>query len=307
MAAEVREAIVKTGAEVEDGVLATMPRSLKYTAAQIRSIIESYKSSDISTIINNLSNIRNIEDVILYITILSYLVGNNIKGDGMLEAYSREFEKMDGISASKLRHLLTNILGEEAPINIHVNKILKIIEFLKHKKGTYLWILKEKRLDRFEKDVREFVFENNGGYSIDRGIKLFIRIFIDKNTIPLAYKIAYNKNEVRKYRIHGDFYTTLVAMRSGSFEDVDSPTASKIKQRVARALICRSRKERCDPLRIRLKSVRGLVRTIAYLSGDPIAFERGAYHIGKNYCARLRCEECPIRNVCKKYIFIEVK
>jgi len=55
VAAEVRAAIIKTGTELEDGALASMPKDLKYVAAQIKSIIESYKNSDISTIINNLS------------------------------------------------------------------------------------------------------------------------------------------------------------------------------------------------------------------------------------------------------------
>jgi len=308
VAAEVRAAIVKTGTELEDGALASMPKNLKYVVAQIKSIIESYKNSDISTIINNLSNVKNIEDIIVYITMLSYLAGNNgVRSDTLFDVFPREYEKLDGLSASKLRRLLINTLGNIDSINIYINNIIKIIEFLKNKKGLYLWILREKRLDRFEKDVREFIFGNSGGYSVDRGIKLFLRLFIDKNSIPLAYRIAYNKNEVRKYRVHGDFYTTLTTMRSGSFEDIDSPTASKVRQRVARALLCRGRKERCDPLQIRLKSVRGLVRAAAYLSGDPIAYERGAYYIGKNYCAKLRCEECPIRSVCKKYTFIEVK
>ncbi len=309
VAEAVREAIVKTGLGLEDKVLAVMPRDLKYTAIQIRSIIESYKNTDILTISNNLLNIKNIDEIIKYITILAYLIGySRAKAEDILEAYPREYESLDGLSAGKLRQFIEKILNNKIDnINNHVNNIIKILNFLKDRKGMYIWILKQRRVEEFEDEIRRYIFQNDGGYSIDRGVKLFLRLFIDKNSIPLAYKIAYNEREVRRYRIHGDIYTTLVTLRSGAFEDMRSTTVDKIRQRVAKALICRERGERCKNIRIRLRSVRGLVRSVAYLSGDPIAYERGAYHVGRNYCARLKCDECPIRDVCKKYIFINIK
>ncbi|MEZ0248442.1 MAG: hypothetical protein ABWJ97_04145 [Thermoproteus sp.] len=310
MAQSVRDAIARYGIELEDSVVSTMPKDLKYTASQIRSIIETYRNSDISTIITNLSNIKNINELMRYIIILTYLVSySRVKTDELLEGYPQAFEKTGGeISASKLRSLLLLSSSNKIDnINIHINKLINIIESIENKGGTYIWILKEKRIERFEEDVRRFIFNNNGGNSVDRGIKLFLRIFIDRNNIPLAYRIAYNKEEVRKYRIHGDFYTTLVTLRSGAFEDIRTSSAEKLKQKVAKMLLCRSRDRRCGELQVRLGSVRGLVRSVAYLSGDPVSYERGAYHIGKNYCAKLKCDQCPIRDVCKKYIFIQVK
>ncbi len=309
MAEAVREAIVKTGLSVEDRVLATMPKALKYTVVQIKSIIETYKNSDISTIINNLSNIKDINEIIRYITILAHLVAyRGVKAEEVLETFSREYEELGQISAGKLRVLVEKIFNKKTDdIGNFINNIIKVLNSLEYKKGVYVWIVKQRKLEAFEEEVRRYVFRNNGGNSVDRGVKLFLRVFIDKNNIPLAYKIAYNKQEIKKYKIHGDFYTTLVTMRSGAFEDIKSPSVDRLKQRIAKTLVCASRGKRCENVRIRIRSIRGLVRSVAHISGDPVAYERGAYHIGKNYCARLKCDECPIRNVCRRYIFVDVK
>lgn len=304
---DVRSALVKRGEEVEDVALATLPQSLKYVAIQIKNIIELYKKSDMNTLKNYLENLKEINNLINYFAILSYLIGYNKKSmDIFIRKYSDNFIKyLNNFSANNLRKFI-NELSEYIIEDSHINNIIKILENL-NKENSYEWILRQKRVGRFESDVRSILFHGRGGPGVNRGIKLFVRIFIHKSNIPLAFKIGFNEKEIKKYIIYSDYYTTLVTLRSGAFEDLRTSTSFKLKQKIAKRLLCENRGKKCENIKVRIGSVRGLVRAVAFLSGDPIKYERGAYDIGKNYCSRLKCDECPIRSVCKKYTFIEVK
>nr|KJR74391.1 MAG: hypothetical protein TU35_00340 [Thermoproteus sp. AZ2] len=303
---DIRSALVKRGDEVEELAISYLPQHLKYTASQVRSIVESYRRSE-DTLMLQLENLYELKNLIYYFSILSYLLSNNKKiSEELIKKYSTLFEQISGnFSARNIRNIIEN-LSEYISGNSHINNILKILDNIE-KFGIYKWIVKQRRLDSFERAARRVIFQGGSGSSINRGVKFFIRIFIHPSNIPLAYKISYNINELKKYKIYGDYYTTMVTLRSGAFEDVETPTAFKLRQRIARRLLCEGRGGRCEGIRVRIKSVRGLVRAVAYLSGDPIKYERGAYDIGKNYCSKLKCDICPINSICKKYTFIEIK
>lgn len=309
MAQAVREALLKAGRGVEDNLISTLPRELKYTADQVKSIIETYKNSDINTIKNNLLNIKQIDRLIYYFAIISFLLAfsrGNI--DNLIKIYSENFIKINKFSASSIRNIIYSLIDylDKKNIENYTNKVLNILENL-NRNNIYIWILKQKKIDRFENDIRRILFDGLGGPSADRGVKAFMRIFIDRNNIPLAYTIAYNDRELRKYKVHGDVYTSLVTLRSGAFEDIDTLPSQRLKQRIARELLRMDREGRYEKVKVRLRSIRGLVRSTAYLSGDPLNYEKGAYFVGRNYCSKLMCDSCPIREVCRKYIFIEIK
>lgn len=303
---DIRSALVKRGDEVEELAISSLPQYLKYTASQVKSIIESYRRSE-DTLVTQLENLYELRNLIYYFSILSYLLSNNKKiPEELIKKYSSLFEQLGGdFSARNIRNMIEN-LSEYISKDSHINNILKILDNI-DKFGVYRWIIKQRRLESFEHAIRRIIFQGVGGNSINKGIKFFTRIFIHPSNIPLAYKISYNINELKKYKIYGDYYTTMVTLRSGAFEDVETPTAFKLRQRIARRLLCESRGGKCEKVRVRVKSVRGLVRAVAYLSGDPIKYERGAYDIGKKYCSKLKCDECPINSICKKYTFIEIK
>ena len=306
-AEEIRKRIVRHGASIRDTVIETLPHTYSIVVEQIRSITSTYKN-DLDTLITNVSNIKNLDLLIIYIISLSILSKYKNLTTTELSAYSNAYEKYvyDVFSASKVRKALEEIVEKEVANEV-ISRVIRAINIISNKyKSLNLWIIKQKRILDFEKDVREIIFRNEGGNRVGKGVKLFLRIFIHETNIPLAVRIAYTQ-EHRKYLLHGDIYTTLVTIRSGAFEDIKSITAERIKARIAKRILCQERGGKCTDVILRLGSIRGLVRHVGKVSGDPVLFERGAYDIGIKYCKELKCDICPIRDVCKRYTFVRVK
>lgn len=307
-AEDARRKIVEHGMAIHDRIVESLPPGLGLMVEQVRSISRTYKG-DLDTFLTNLATVKNIDNLITYIALLAVLNKYKSLSDEELRRLGAAFERYvyDVVSASRLRKALEEAGIEKEVANETISTLLRALGVIHHKhKALYLWIAKQRRLANFERGVREVFFRGEGGNKVGRGVKLLLRMFIHDTNIPLAIKIAYSQ-EYKKYLPHGDMYTALVTLRSGAFEDVASLTAERVKARVAKRLLCEARGEKCKDVVIRLESIRGLVRHVAKISGDPVLYERGAYDIGVKYCKDLKCEACPIRDVCKRFIFIRLR
>ncbi len=173
-----------------------------------------------------------------------------------------------------------------------VRKVLKAF-----KKDVFEWIMTLQTIREFEENLRVF-FMKKSSERIRKCIRSIIRVFSHRTSFPLAVNII-RKGEYRKYVSIADMYTTLTTFRSGAFliMKLDSEKVRKIEAEL------KSGKE----VIIRVESVKGIVRSVAKLSLDPILYERGAFDIGYRYCSKNKCEECPISNICLKYLNIKIK
>ena len=50
-----------------------------------------------------------------------------------------------------------------------------------------------------------------------------------------------------------------------------------------------------------------MARQVAKISGDPVLYERGAFHVGYMYCHVPLCDKCLLNEVCGKHVFFELK
>ncbi|ACB39001.1 hypothetical protein [Pyrobaculum neutrophilum] len=309
-AEEVRRRIVEHGLSIRDKVVETLPHSYGLVVEQVKSISRVYKG-DFETYLSSLSNVKGLDLLVIYAALVAALYSRRPIGEEELRKLAGAFEAnvYDVVSASKLRRALEAVGVEREVADETISNLLRMLNVVGVRyKSPYLWVAKQRRLPKFEKEVRDFIFRGRGGGRVGRGVKLFLRLFIHETNIPLALRIAYTP-EYRKYILHGDMYTALVTLRSGAFEDVTTLTAERIRARVAKRILCEAREggPRCRDVVFRLESVRGLVRYVGKISGDPVLYERGAYDIGARYCRDLKCDSCPIRDVCRRYTFIKLK
>lgn len=309
-AEDVRRRIVEHGLSIRDRVVENLPYSYSVMVEQIKSISRTYKG-DFDTFFSSLSNIKGLDLLIIYVMLVALLSRYKALKDDELRSLSAAFEKhiYDVISASKLRRVLEEAGVEKEISNETISDLLRSLNIVSNKHSTlYAWIAKQRRLSKFEDEVRKIIFKGRGGSRVSRGARLFIRIFIHETNIPLAFKIVHTP-EYKKYILHGDMYTALVTLRSGAFEDIPTLTSERIKARIAKRILCEAREggSRCRDVVFRLESIRGLIRHVGKISGDPILYERGAYDIGVKYCKELKCDTCPLRDMCKRYIFIKLK
>ncbi|MCI4446619.1 MAG: hypothetical protein JHC20_01690 [Pyrobaculum sp.] len=306
-AEEVRRRIVEHGASIRDRVIESLPHSYALLVEQVKSISRTYR--DFDTYIASLSNIKGLDLLITYVMLVALLSQHETLSDTKLRNLASAYEKhvYDVLSASRLRKALEEAGVNRDVANLVISDLLRALNVVNNKhKFLYLWIAKQKKIPDFENDVRRLVFGGKGGNRVGRGVKLFLRLFIHETNIPLAAKIAYSQ-EHRKYVLHGDMYTALVTLRSGAYEDVPALPAERVKARVAKRLLCEAKGDQCRDVVLRLESIRGLVRYVGKISGDPVLFERGAYDIGVRYCRELKCEQCPLRDVCRRHVFIKLK
>lgn len=304
----VRRRIVEHGASIKDTVIETLTYSYGILVDQIRSISSSYRG-DFDTYIKNIANIKGLDLLVTYVLLVGVL--NKYRHVGVEElrqlaaAYERNIYEV--FSASKARKTLEEIGVERDIANRVISDLAKTFNIVGRNKPLYYWVAKQRRVSTFETELRRVVFRGEGGGRVGRGVKTILRLFIHETNIPLAVRIAYTP-EYKKYILHGDIYTALVTLRTGSFEDLDTLTSLRVKSRVAKRILCEARgDEKCKDVIFKPESIRGLVRHVGKVSGDSVLYERGAYHVGVNYCRDLKCDICPLRDVCRRYTFIRLK
>jgi hypothetical protein len=307
-AEEVRRRIVEHGTSIRDRIIESLPHSYALLVEQVKSISRTYRD-DFDTYIASLSNIKGLDLLITYVMLVALLSQHKPLSDSNLRSLASAYEKhiYDVLSASKLRRTLEEADVDRDVADAVISDLLRALNIVNNKyKLLHLWIAKQKKVADFENEIRRIIFGGRGGNRVGRGVKLFLRLFIHETNIPLATKIAYSQ-EHRKYILHGDMYTALVTLRSGAYEDVPTLSAERVKARVAKRLLCEAKGGQCRDVVLRLESIRGLVRYVGKISGDPVLFERGAYDIGVRYCRELKCEQCPLRDVCRCHVFIKLK
>ncbi len=145
------------------------------------------------------------------------------------------------------------------------------------------------------KDFLRGFMTDNASLHRTKMLGLLTRIIGHETNIPFAGKIILRK-EYLKYDPVVDMYTALVALRSGAFLAVDDDRTRRVIDALKQGNAV-----------FKMRKVVPLVRDTVRLARDPMLYEKGASDIGRNYCSKLMCGECPIRHVCKRFTSIEVR
>jgi len=310
---EIVEDIREHGRTIKELVLQYLPDDISHVPDRVRELFDEFmrkRERSLNELIIMYRNVPRIEIATRYV-IFCLCTMAGLK-DMRVEKYF-----------STLREIYSDILPFiENPEYSEVDKIVNLIEMkydkidkqfltiltLKYahgirkvlkafKKEVFEWIMMLQTIREFEENLRVF-FMKKSSERIRKCIRSIIRVFSHRTSFPLAVNII-RKGEYRKYVSIADMYTTLTTFRSGAFliMKLDSEKVRKIEAEL------KSGKE----VILRAESVKGIVRSVAKLSLDPILYERGAFDIGYRYCSKNKCEECPISNVCLKYLNIRIK
>lgn len=304
------------GLTVPELILEKLPDELSYIPARVREVftyIISKKDLIFDEIRNLLSNIPNIELLVRYIvlTVISTTGVKDFRAEKLYntlrEVYydikpfieNPEYQYVENISRVILDkygrpndyELMSSALSR------YVYAIRKITRA--YKCNVFEWILKMNNVREMENNFRIF-FKPKFNERKRRALRTLIRLFTHETNVPIAVT-AIKLKSYRHYVPIVDMYSTLTTMRSGAFLilKVDSDKVRKIELML--------KKVGNEEFKIRLTSVKGIVRSVAKLSQDPILYERGSFYIGYKYCSKLNCSECPINEVCLKYTNIVIK
>ncbi len=310
---EIVEGIRDYGSRVNELIIEYLPEDLSHLPQRIREIYREYsKKKDItfSELVNAYKNIPNIETltryvILCYCTIPALRIFHIEKFLTVMRELYREIkgfienpEYKDIDSVAKLIGEKYNDVNRELLITMltkFTHGIRKIVKA--YKKDVFEWIMTKQNMRSFEQDLRLF-FPRKFNERMRRCLKSIIRIFSHTTNIPIAINII-RKGEYRKYSSIVDMYSTLTTFRSGAFQvmRLDSDKVRRIETLLSTG----------NQVIIKLSSVKGIVRSVAKLSLDPILYERGSFTIGYRYCSKNKCEECPIKDICMKYLNIRVK
>ena len=321
----IRDSIVDHGKSVQDQILSNVSPEYRDVIYQVRSIYSSYKRADYDTIKIQLGNVYRLDDFLKYLIALGMVMASlnlGAKTIDVLQRFNKSYhELLGGDWFVKDRSRLEKF-RDVSGINIDVQTLSKWIRYSKSlfsyvrnnaENRVYIWVLRQKRVKDFENDIRDRVFGGEGGNKVNKSIRTILRLLIHESNVPVAVYIARNSSEIKNYEVVADMYTSMVTIRSGSFEDIRLESVEKLKAKVALAKRCEERKStnpniRClDEVVLKYDDVKGIVRSAAKASKDPILFERGAFMIGQLVCRDLRCGECVLKDVCKKYTYIKFK
>ena len=312
----IRERLVKIGRGVEELVLMDLPRDVAHVPQRVRSLYEEYTDSrgvvrDVEDFTGELGHTYNIEGFVVYVMTYAALMNavsrlnvDKLRG-ALKETYAAhpDFFTDPGTGHDKLVHIFSEAYGEdreklERPVMRLARGLRNVL--MRRKKTLYLWLAGYRKIDVLERDLLDSLFPRASSERRLRAVRTLVRIFAHPTNVPIAIRIASNPAERNRYVPTADYYSVLVTIRSGAFEDLRSVTRDRL---VGRA----NARSEDSPVRVRLSSVKGLARQVAKASGDPVLYERGAFHIGREYCHVPLCDRCPLNDVCNRYVFFEVK
>ncbi len=313
---DVRERLVRMGRDVKEFVLEDLPTDVAHVPQRVRTLYEEYSNSrgvvrDFDDYTSELGHTYNVERFIVYVMTYAALmnaVSNLNVGKlraALREAYSLspDFFADPGTGRERLVGAFSEAYGEEReriekPLRIFVRGLRRILTL--RRKPLYLWLAGYRKMEALERDLLDALFPRASSERRLRAVRTLVRVFTHPTNAPIAIRIAANRTERNKYVPVADYYSVLVTIRSGAFEDVKSGTRDRL---VGRA----NARSEGETIRVRLSSVKGLARQVAKVSGDPVLYERGAFHIGYMYCHVPLCDKCPLNDVCGRYVFFEVK
>jgi len=310
---DIVENIREHGRTVKEMVLQYLPDDIAHVPDRVRELFNEFmrkRERSLSELVIMYRNVPRIEIATRYV--IFCLCTMAALRDFRVERY---FSTVRDIYAELLPFL-------DNPEYSHVDRIVKIIEskyenidkqFLiilslkyahgvrkvskAYKKEVFEWIMTFQTIEEFEDNLRVF-FMKKSSERIRKCIRNIVRVFSHRTSFPLAVNII-RRGEYRRYISIADMYTTLTTFRSGAFliMKLDSEKVRKIAAEL----------ETGKEVIIKTEAVKGIVRSVAKLSLDPILYERGAFDIGYRYCSKNKCEECPISNICLKYLNIKIK
>lgn len=309
------EKIRDFGLNVKEPVIEHLPDEISHIPDRVREIFQEVsKKRDITfaEIVNMYKNIPRIETLTRYIIFYACAMCcvKDLRTEKLLECiremYSEnlreflenpEYRQVDSI-VNALSSKYHSVDKDKAVQHIlkFTHGVRKVVRA--YKKDVFEWIMTKKTLREMEQDFRLF-FPKKMNERARRALKMLIRLFSHVTNVPLAI-FAIRNEEYRKYVVSADMYSTLVTLRSGAFliMKLDSEKARQLETQL---------KTSQGPVIVRADAVKGLVRAVAKLSLDPVLYERGAFYIGYRYCSKMDCDNCPIKDVCKKFVQIVLK
>ncbi len=310
------ERIRDYGAITPELVLQYLPPELEHIPERVREVFnEVTKKRDVTfaEIVTHYKNIPNIELVTRYVILYECVASGvrDLRTEKLLQALREAYPKLvDFILNPEYRdidRIADEIIAKYDKTKVDRTRLIQhLIKFAygvrkitkAYKCEVFEWIMQKKTYRELEQDLRIF-FPRKMSERDRRALRTIIRLFSHRTNIPIAIFVI-RHGEYRKYISIVDMYTAVTTMRSGAFliMKLDSRKVAELEQRLAK---------NPEKIVVRLSSIRGIVRTVARLSLDPMLYERGAFTIGYRYCMRGNCDECPIRTVCKKFKSIVVK
>ena len=309
-ALNVLEETVRHGSRAVEVALSYLPDDLSYIVPQIRGTFINFanryrKSREVSLLdlVAEYGNIPKTEILLRYI-ILSSSVATAVERPKYDLIYSTIRDKYDELlpflerptwrGARKAMNMFGDGIGARrdelgTALSNFVNSTTRFAKPVLYKKVALIG--KYRNLKDF---LRGFMTDNASLHRT-KMLGLLTRIIGHETNIPLAGKVILRK-EYLKYDPVVDMYTALVALRSGAFLAVDDDRAKRVVDAVKQGNAS-----------FKMRKIVPLVRDTVRLARDPMLYEKGASDIGRNYCSKLMCGECPIRHVCKRFTSIEVK
>ncbi len=315
------KAILEYGFKVKEAVFEYLPDALTAPYIRVRElyqqeIVRSRGKLDYTSILQLYSNIPKIEEFLRYLlfTTVVFTGVNDLRNEILYRVLARNYGLIESLImnpnydavndvALKLKDDYEREGGKVGDVRMLINSISSFIYGMRKLQGAYKstllrWIPRFKTMMELEKSLMMFYPEKATERRL-RSIRTFIRWVSHETNAPIAIGVL-QRGEYRKYTMIADMYSTLTTIRSGAFLAVKRDSVLGIINKIAEGKTMGS-------ATLRINDVKGIVRATGRLSGDPIVFERGAFKIGKEYCSKLKCDECPLKEVCVGFTWVKVK
>ncbi|WP_069806524.1 hypothetical protein [Vulcanisaeta thermophila] len=308
--------ITEYGASVRESVFNALPDELMTAFERVREIymqgvLRGKGRVDSASIINEYLNVPRIEELLRYLLLTTVLFTGfrrlmNEKVYGVLLRNYQDIKplltdpsyKVIGDLSARLVH---DYGGSEDDVQEVYNALHGFVYGIRKLTGAYKttlvkWLPRFTDVGELEESLQIF-YPPRANERRRRAIRTFIRWVSHESNLPVALGLIL-RGRYRSYMPIVDIYSSMVTIRSGAFLALGSERVGKLLHKIL------TNRERAV---VRIDEVKGIVRSTARLSSDPILFERGAFRIGHDYCVKLKCDECPLNRYCMKITWVVMK
>ncbi|BDR91400.1 hypothetical protein [Vulcanisaeta souniana] len=313
-------AIDEYGLSIKESIFENLPSELMVTYQRIREIYVQEVTRDrgrvdVDSLIQLYMNVPKTEELLRYLLLATVLFTGfqNLRNELIYRVMMKNYEAISRVITNPSYSLISDISikllsdyeNERAKresiqdINEAMHSFIYGLRKLTKSYGTTLikWLPKFRNIEAFERALPIF-YPPKVNERRRRAIRTFIRWVSHETNLPIALGIL-TRGNYRHYTLIADVYSTMVTIRSGAFLALNNDHALRIINKIL--------PNKDSGLTIKVDEVKGLVRAVGKLSGDPIIYERGAFRIGHEYCSRLKCSECPLNKVCMKLTWVNIK
>jgi len=310
-------AIRDHGASIPELIFNYLPDDLSHIPGKVREIyiqetIRSRRGIDVGSIFANYMNIPNLERLLRYMLLVTVLftgfrelwveklletIRNNYnKIVGILEAPSYGVINDVSIELLESYYSKSGVKGDPQEVAGSITSFVHGLRRLTKAHGTNLarWISRFRNVRDFEGGLRMF-YPTRASERRKRAMRTFIRWVSHETNLPIALRILLNRG-YKEYMPIVDMYSASVTVKTGAFLALRNDASAKLLWKITRSK---------DKVELRIDEVKGIVRGVARLSGDPILYEKGAFHIGYN--CRLGCNDCPLEDVCFVFPWVSIR